>query len=375
MKKRLLILSFSPIVTDARVMKQVREFRDDYEVTTCGYGPAPQGVAAHVQIPDDILHNVLHDGRITRKAYRRAYWSLWSVKWVKRRLRRGDYDVVLANDVEAVPLALRLRPRCGVHADLHEYSPLLHEDWQGWREKITPYVDWLCAEYVAKASSWTTVSGGLARAYEENFGFSAELATNAAPYQEGRPAAAVAPLRLVHSGVALADRRLEDMIEGVLQSRGSATLDLFLMPNQPAYLQQLRATADTTDGRVRVMDPVPYEMLAETLRHYDIGVFVLPPTTFNYRWALPNKLFDFVQARLGVIVGPSPEMASYVRQYGFGAVTQNFEPSSLASALDSATIDDVMSWKEAADRSARELSAEAQVAVWRRAIDRLAGAE
>ncbi|MEK8228006.1 hypothetical protein NKG05_20825 [Oerskovia sp. M15] len=80
-----------------------------------------------------------------------------------------------------MPLALHLRPQFGVHADLHEYSPLLHEDWQGWREKITPYHEYVCRRWVARASSWSTVSNGLATEYERNFGFRPEIVTNAAP--------------------------------------------------------------------------------------------------------------------------------------------------------------------------------------------------
>jgi hypothetical protein len=372
MKKRLLVLSFSRIIDDARVMKQVREFTRDFAVVTCGYGPAPEGVVGHVRIPDEILHNVLHDGRITRKAYHRAYWSLWSVKWAKKHLKRRTYDIVLANDVEAVPLALWLEPRCGVHADLHEYSPLLHEDWEGWREKITPYVEWLCEHYVSKASSWTTVSGGLAREYEKNFGFAAELATNAAPYQDASPTPVGPTIRLVHSGAALQDRRLHDLIGAIVDSKSPVTLDFYLTPNQPAYVEELRRLAGESGGRVRIHDPVPYDDLAATLRGYDVGVHVLAPTNFNNRWALPNKLFDYVQARLGVIVGPSPEMASYVEQYSLGAITADFEAPSLTAVLDAMTREDVMGWKAAAAGSARALSSESQVAVWRRAIDRLA---
>ena len=42
MSKKLLIISFSPIARDARVLKQVRLFTPKYEVTTCGFGPAPE---------------------------------------------------------------------------------------------------------------------------------------------------------------------------------------------------------------------------------------------------------------------------------------------------------------------------------------------
>ena len=374
MKPTLLILSFSPIAGDARVLKQVEAFRDDYVVTTCGYGPAPDGVARHVRIPDDVQHNVLDDRYITRKAYRRAYWSLWSVDWARRQLRPRSWEIVLANDVEAVPLALRLKPRKGVHADLHEYSPLLHEDWEGWRERITPYVEWICSRYVSRASSWTTVSKGLAREYERNFGFRAELVTNAAPYQDAAPTPVGEPIRLVHSGAALADRRLHDLVTAVVASDAPVSLDFYLTPNQPAYLEELRAQAEASGGRVTVHEPVPYSRLADTLRDYDIGVHVLAPTNFNNTWALPNKLFDYVQARLAVIVGPTPEMAQYVRQFGLGPVTEDFDPPALTAVLDALSADDVREWKAAADRSARELSAESQVEIWRRAIARLAAA-
>ena len=368
----LLILSFSAIAGDARVLKQVEAFRGDYAVTTVGYGPPPDGVAEHIRIPDDVQHNVLDDRYITRRAYRRAYWTLWSVEWVRKNVPRRRWDVVLANDVEAVPIALRLRPRKGVHADLHEYSPLLHEDWEGWRERITPYVEWVCRRYLPKASSWTTVSKGLAREYEKNFGIRAELVTNAAPYREGEPTPVHHPVRLVHSGAAMGDRRLESLIAGVAGASTPVTLDLYLTLNQPAYVEQLREQAGATNGRVRVLDPVPYSQLIETLRDYDIGVHLLAPTNFNNTWALPNKLFDYVQARLGVIVGPTAEMAEYVEHHGLGAVADGFEPDDLARLLDATTTPDVERWKDASARSARELSAESQVEIWKTAIAKLA---
>ena len=373
-KPTLLILSFSSIAGDARVLKQVEGFRDDYSVTTVGYGPRPEGVAHHIRIPDDVGHNVLDDKYITRRAYRRAYWTLWSVDWVRRNVPRRRWDVVLANDVEAVPIALRLRPRKGVHADLHEYSPLLHEDWEGWRERITPYVEWVCRRYLPRASSWTTVSKGLAREYEKNFGVRAELVTNAAPFVDGVAKPAHDPIRLVHSGAAMGDRRLQTLIAAATATSASVTLDLYLTRNQPAYVDQLRELAEASGGRVRVLDPVPYSELHETLLDYDIGVHLLAPTNFNNTWALPNKLFDYVQARLGVIVGPTVEMAEYVNTYGLGAVTAGFEPQDLTSLLDTIGAAQVSAWKEASARAARELSAESQVEIWRRAIARLAPA-
>ena len=95
---------------------------------------------------------------------------------------------------------------------------------------------------------------------------------------------------------------------------------------------------------------------------------------FNNRWALPNKFFDYVQARLGVIIGPSPEMARVLTEHGFGAVAAGFTAADLAAVLDGLVPATVAGWKQASDASARALSGESQAEAWAEAIDRLVGA-
>ncbi|NLF05994.1 MAG: glycosyltransferase family 4 protein, partial [Actinomycetales bacterium] len=107
------------------------------------------------------------------------------------------------------------------------------------------------------------------------------------------------------------------------------------------------------------------------LNDFDLGVHVLPPVSFNNAWALPNKFFDFVQARLGVVVGPSPEMARLVREHGLGAVAEDFSAKALTAVLDALTPDRVTAWKQASHAAARELSAESQVQTWHRAVTAL----
>jgi hypothetical protein len=364
---RLLIVSFSPIASDARVLKQVAEFVPRFEVTTVGYGEAPSGVAQHIRIPDDARVDDLNGRLITFKLYRRAYESLSAVRWARSALRLVQADVVLANDVEAVPIALGMRPTHGVHADLHEYSPRLHEDLPAWDRRIRPYYEWLCRRFVAKARSWSTVSDGLAREYGRQFGFNPVVVTNAAPYVDAEPTPVGAPIRLVHSGACLRNRNLMTLIEAVVQANGAATLDLYLTANDPAHLDELRERASRTSC-VEVRDAVPYTELPTTLNGYDVGVHVLPPLNFNNEWALPNKLFDYVQARLGVIVGPSAEMARYVREFGLGAVTDDFTSESLARQLRRLNRELVLEWKRAADAAAHSLSSQDQVAVWSRCI-------
>ncbi|MBG6239544.1 glycosyltransferase involved in cell wall biosynthesis [Mycetocola sp. CAN_C7] len=360
---QLLIVSFSPIATDARVLKQVERFSSQYSVTTCGYGPKPEGVNEHIRIPDDVPANDLNGRLITLHLYSRAYWTLGAVSWAKKALSGRRFDVILANDVETVPLALTLRPARGIHADLHEYSPRLHAEFEGWLRRIAPYYEWMCRRYVRKAQSWTTVGEGLAKEYKKNFGFEPLVVTNAAPFAAMDPQPVDRPIRLVHSGAALRKRNIHTLITAVAGSSADVTLDLFLTPNDPAYLAELRAAAGESD-RITLHDPVPYFDLVRTLNAFDVGVHFLPPVNFNNEWALPNKLFDYVQARLGIIVGPSAEMAKYVERYRLGVIADDFSIGALQAAITGLNVEDVAVYKSSADTAADELSAARQVDVW-----------
>jgi hypothetical protein len=365
----LLILSFSDIRGDARVLKQVREFTSDYDVTTCGYGEAPDGVVEHLRIPSDAPSWRFDRVALVLRRFERAYRGNRAVVEAERLLGGRVFDVVLANDLDTVPLAIGLHPRGGVHADLHEYTPRQRYEDLRWRVFFAPLMAWLVRTYVRRADSVTTVGEGVAAEYERVFGVRAGVATNAAPYVESAPTPVGEPIRLVHSGAGLRNRNITLMLDAVDRVTRPVTLDLYLTENDPGLIAELR---DRQSDRVRLHAPVPYSELIRTLSEYDVGVFVLPPINFNYRWALPNKLFDFVQARLGIIVGPSPEMARVVERHGLGAVVGGFSADDLAREIEALTTERVAEWKAASDRAAVELSSETQVRVWRDAVDALA---
>jgi hypothetical protein len=122
---------------------------------------------------------------------------------------------------------------------------------------------------------------------------------------------------------------------------------------------------------IRFRDPVPYSQLVATLSEYDVSLVFLPPTNFNLKNALPNKFFEAVQARIGLIVGPSPAMVALVEQYGLGAVTADFSADSLRTTLHGLTAEKISEWKRAADAAARPLSAESQVLAWQKAVEEI----
>ncbi len=359
----LLILSFSDISKDARVLRQLDAFSSDFNVSTCGYGPPPRGSVNHFEIPREAvawryprLDLILH-------LYRRAYWRNRAVQSAEELLHGQRFDVVLANDFNTLPLAVSLRPRFGVHADIHEHFGEGRGRTARHRLFVTPFERWVLKKYLPQCASVTTVASGIGKDYESRYGISMGVVRNTSHYHDLPAKPVQGPISLVHSGGCQRGRRPMDMVDAVIASSNDVTLDLYLIPNEPDLLAELKDRAASTN-RIRVHDPVPQEDLVAVLNQYDVGLSFIAPTTFSYLWALPNKFFDYVQARLGIIVGPSPEMAPIVAENHLGAVTKDFSVRALTDTIDKLTPKQVEQWKQASNAFAQEVSSATEIKGW-----------
>jgi hypothetical protein len=372
----MLIISFSPIASDARVLKQVRGFADDYRVTTCGFGPSPDPRVEHIELragPVSQMNRLLDEALVRVHWFRAAYWTGPTVRAARAALSGRRFDAVIANDLDTAGVSVAMFGGERVHCDLHEYWPQLHGENPRWLAHRSKLYIWLLREYVRRAASTTTVSSRIADEYRSVYDIDAEIVTNASPQRDLVAGSVSKPLRLVYSGAGDGERGLESLVEATARTTTAVELDLYLMSTTTDYLQRLQQLIDREQAPVRILAPVPYEKLVATLNTYDVGVYQPKPINLNHAYALPNKVFDFVQARLALVIGPAEEMARVVREHGIGVITDDFTPESLRCALDSLTHDAVRAYKAASDRAARILSAEAQQAVWEGAVQAIAG--
>jgi hypothetical protein len=283
------------------------------------------------------------------------------------------FDLILANDLEALPLALRIAGKVPVLLDAHEYAPLEHEDVFWWRLIVQPYMEYLCRKYLNQTNGMLTVCEGLADEYARVYGVKPKLLMSAPVFQSISPSLVdERRVHLIHHGGAMPGRNLELMIEmmGYLDER--FTLDFMLMPSNAKYLAKLKQQA-VNHPRIRFLEAVPMLEISKTINNYDLGVYILKPNSFNNAHALPNKFFEFVQARLGIAIGPSPEMARLVESYKLGVVANDFTPRALAQRLNALTTADIVKFKEAANVAANELCFEKNAEVLLGEVQRLLG--
>jgi hypothetical protein len=370
-----LVLSFSPIASDPRVVRQVRTLATRFDLTIAGFGGAPAGAAEFIGLEPPSRHSKMLDmPKLLARRFEDYYWGLPHVANARHMLASRRFELVVANDVQALPLALELADGAPVLLDAHEFSPREFEDRGLWRLLHGPYTDWLCRRYLARAAAMTTVAHGIAEAYQRAYGLEVSVVHSAPALAHLTPQPVPSDrIRMVHHGAAVRSRRIEVMMEMMELLDSRFELDLMLVPGDARYIGRLKSMAQGK-ARIRVLPPVRMEEIVPFTNRYDIGLFLLPPANFNYAQALPNKFFEFIQARLAVAIGPSPEMKRLVERFDCGLVAPDFAPASLARLLSGLTPERLAAFKANSDRAATELCWEKQAPLFLAAVDRAMGA-
>jgi glycosyltransferase involved in cell wall biosynthesis len=110
-------------------------------------------------------------------------------------------------------------------------------------------------------------------------------------------------------------------------------------------------------GKVTFTGRVAPDRLYEFTRQADLGISLEEDLGLNYRYALPNKVFDYIQAGVPVLVSDLPEVKSIVLQYGVGMVNTAKTPEELGVLFQYILEDEakIQTWKRNLQKAAAEL--------------------
>lgn len=78
---------------------------------------------------------------------------------------------------------------------------------------------------------------------------------------------------------------------------------------------------------------IPFSELKKITPHAVLGFSVEENRGLNYYYALPNKLFDYIQAGVPVMVSPFPEMKQIVEQFNIGTFLHDRTPQKMAAQI------------------------------------------
>lgn len=270
-------------------------------------------------------------------------------------------DILNANDLDTLLpnfLVSRLRGKALVY-DSHEYFTEVPELID--RPRTRAIWLWLERQLFPRLPKVYTVNPSIAQIYQQTYGNEVEVIRNL-PFGRPFPVQAAPRNILIYQGAVNLGRGIDMMIEA-MQHLPEAELWIV---GKGDLLKEMRVLADSLSlgERVKFWGFVALEHLHKITEQAKIGLSLEEDRGANYRFASPNKVYDYIQAGLPVLVSDLPEMRALVETHEVGAVLpfEQRQAESLADLLRAMLTDEeaLKTWRERCRVAARELNWEAE---------------
>ncbi len=290
-------------------------------------------------------------------------------------------DLLFANDLDTLLPNFLLHRLFGKKLiyDSHEFFTEVPELVQ--RPKVQSIWKKLESWMLPKLRTTLTVNESIADLYQKAFGIRMLVVRNI-------PNGDVGPIKqqsrgdlglphnkkiviLQGSGINI-DRGAEEAVEAVRYLNDV----LLLIIGSGDVIPSLKKRVDEHNLQSSVVfkDRMPYETMMAHTRNADLGLTLDKDTNINYRYSLPNKLFDYIHAGIPVLASNLVEVKNVVETYELGLIATSHNPRELASRiqemLSSPKQDE---WKKNCTKASQELTWENETVPLKKMIANLNG--
>jgi len=323
--------------------------------------------------------------RIRRFRLRTRAWPkrkpIQLIKYIEaivRMIRMGLLmrpDLVHANDLSALPIGYLISRLVGAKLiyDSHELwaDPSHRVQFPRWMFKVGLAIE----RYLArKAKSVITVSDSIAEHMASHMMIDRPIVIRNLPKKNSMiKSNSLGPLRktlripkdvpiLLYQGGISRGRGLKILIEAINLIKHPTAVLVFLGNGE--LVEELKKKVELLKLKNKVFfhSAVPPFELHKWTRDATIGIHPMRGSCLNHKYALPNKVFEYIQVALPILVTDLPEMKKIVELYGVGEVFPDGDAVALAKKIDKLLFnkDLLFKYRSAAIKAAKELNWESE---------------
>ena len=254
-------------------------------------------------------------------------------------------EYLFANDLDALPanfLASRLK-RIPLIYDSHEYytgvpelenRPFVKTCWKWFERMIFP-----------RLKTIITVNDSIASLYEKEYGKRPLVIRNVPLKGDFPPISNKTELRkklqlpesdklIILQGAGINIQRGAEEAVLAMQFLENTTLLIVgggdVLPVLKGLVNEYRL-----ENKIIFKPRLPYTELMQHTRAADLGLTLDKDTNINYRFSLPNKIFDYIHAGIPVLASRLPEVERIIAGYGVGDFIERHDPKHIAEKMES----------------------------------------
>lgn len=343
---KVLVSVFNNLSTDQRVEKVCRTLSENgfaIELIGNNWGGLPDLKR------DYPVSRIILKSKILRYAYVEFQWKLY-----KELLKKADqHTILLSNDLDT------LLPNYMVSKKLN--LPLVYDSHEIFTEmpsvngRFTQNIWRSLESFIApKLKFMMTASESYADWFHKTYGIERPVVVQNFPLKSGNPqdySIVNSPKVIIYQGVINPSRGLDKLIPEMHKIENA---ELWIAGDGPKKKEFQELTKNLgLDDKVKFIGKILPEKLREITQKADLGVSIEENNGLSYYFSMPNKISDYIQARIPVVVSDFPEMRKVADHFKAGEKIRDY--NELAQKIQLVLNNGKHSYKDALDHAASQL--------------------
>ncbi len=267
-------------------------------------------------------------------------------------------DILWANDLDSLVPNYLISKWKGLPLifDSHELFSELPSVQGRFSQKVWR---WLEKRLIAKPHKVITVSDSIAHWMEETYSITKPDVIKNLPKCKTIPFQNTSKNYILYQGVLNNGRGLKSAIESMNFLPNN--LEFWIAGKGPYENEVQKIIKENhLEDRVKLLGRIPPEELIEITQNARLGLSLEEDLGLSYRFSLPNKLFDYIQAKIPVVSTYLPEIQKIVSQYKIGEIIDSHKAEDVAQAIKKVLENDKSFYKQGLEAASKALTWESQ---------------